>query len=230
MKGWLKTSLIDYCDKISSVFFYGGCNFRCAFCQNVDLVLTDNSLPEIDETKAIDYLEKKKDLYEGVCITGGEPTLQKNLPEIISAIKATGLLVKLDTNGSNFEMLRHLIENKLVDYVAMDIKSSIDNYKQVIPEKYQVTLLENVAKSIHLLRDEAHVDYEFRSTLYPPFFVEKDLPKIAQLVNGAGKYYLQQYNSRVTLNGSKDVRPFKTSEIEEIRDYFKNYVEVCEIR
>ncbi|HDD35204.1 MAG TPA: anaerobic ribonucleoside-triphosphate reductase activating protein, partial [Candidatus Desulfofervidus auxilii] len=120
IKGFQKTSLIDYPGKICSVLFLPGCNYRCPFCQNPDLIENPDKLPDIEEGYILSFLKKRKGLVDGVCITGGEPTIHKELPSFIKKIKDLGFLVKLDTNGSNPEMVEHLIKNKLLDYVAMD--------------------------------------------------------------------------------------------------------------
>lgn len=230
MQGWQKTSFIDYPGKIASVFFYGGCNFRCDFCHNSSLVL-QTSKEYISEDEVIAKVSKKKHLYEGIVLTGGEPTLVNNLEEIIeNIIKKTGLSVKLDTNGTFPEKLKRLIDNKLVDYIAMDIKTSMEKYPLVFLNKDTAEeQKQKILESISLLK-EAKVSYEFRSTLYPPFFEEQDLAGIAELVKGASHYYLQQYNPRNTLSQSCTQDIFSTKKTKELQLYFLNYVEKCEIR
>lgn len=230
MQGWQKTSFIDYPGKIASVFFYGGCNFRCEFCHNGDLVLPNKKQENISEETVIAQISKKKHLYEGIVLTGGEPTLVPNIEEIIEEIiDKTGLPVKLDTNGTSPDKLKRLIDNKLVDYVAMDIKTSITKYPLVFFNKEKADeLIAKILESIKLLK-ESKVSYEFRSTLYPPYFEESDLPSIVELVKGASNYNLQQYNPRHTLEDcTKEV--FPTSKITELQKYFSQFVKHCEIR
>ncbi|OGI08406.1 MAG: anaerobic ribonucleoside-triphosphate reductase activating protein [Candidatus Margulisbacteria bacterium GWF2_35_9] len=230
MKGWLKTSFIDFPGHIASTFFYGSCNFRCKYCHNKDLVDNHMSLSEISEEKALDYMDKKK-VYEGVCITGGEPTLNPKIIDIIKQIKSRNYLVKLDTNGSSFEVLNNLIENNLIDYVALDIKASYGKYKELITGKHNSErLINEVKKSVEYLKKQKKIDYEFRSTLFPPYFTKEDLPEISEMVKDAKKYYLQQLDTTVTLENIKSVVPFTIKEAEDVCRYFKNSVEECEIR
>ncbi len=230
MKGWQKTSFIDYPDKIASVFFFGGCNFRCAFCHNPDLVLQPKNLPEISDGEVLSYLEKKKHLYESVCISGGEPTLYPELEEVLVKIKSMGLLVKLDTNGTQPDKVAHWVDAKLIDYVAMDIKTGTAKYPLVFSSgSNPESVLSEIYKSINYLK-ENHVAYEFRSTIYPPFFEKDDWPAIKQLVNGASAYYLQPYNPKVTLAKEQNTLTFQESDLIEMRNFFSDAVGKCEIR
>lgn len=189
-----KLSLVDYDGKVSCTLFTSGCNFRCPFCHNGDLVVnTQNNVP-IDDEEIFYYLEKRKKQLDAVVITGGEPTLMVNLEENIQKIKQLGYLVKLDTNGSNYECLKKLIDKGLVDYVAMDIKNSIDDYFNIIGVSNQ-NLLENVKKSIELLKQNV-IDYEFRTTLVNEFHNEKNIEEIGKLLQGAKKIYLQKFVNR----------------------------------
>lgn len=229
MQGWLKTSFIDYPGKISSVFFYGGCNFRCPFCHNGDLVL-QKTAEEISEDEAISKIKKKKHLYEGIVLTGGEPTMVPNIAAIIREIKSqTGLPVKLDTNGTAPDKLEALISEGLIDYVAMDIKTSLMKYPGLFATKDEA-LVDKIKQSIEILKNQKKIQYEFRSTVYPPLFEESDLGGIAELINGAEAYYLQQYNPRNTLteDASKEILP--TSKLKELQEYFSKFVKHCEIR
>ena len=230
MKGWQKTSFIDYPDKIASVFFFGGCNFRCAFCHNPDLVLKSESLPEINDGEVLSYLEKKSHLYEGVCLSGGEPTLYPALEDILIKIKAMNLLVKLDTNGTDPEKVKRWVNSGLIDYIAMDIKTCPQQYDQVfLPKADPTKLWEKIRTTIDFLK-ENHVAYEFRSTLYPPFFKKEYLPAIKELVSGAPAYYLQPFNTKVTLTKEQNIDLLQESDIEEMRVYFADCVGKCEIR
>ncbi len=232
MQGWQKTSFIDYPGKIASVFFYGGCNFRCDFCHNGDLVLGKAEQQDLEDIAVIEKISKKKHLYEAVVITGGEPTLIKGLVQTIQLIKEkTGLPVKLDTNGTSPEILEQLITQQLVDFVAMDIKTSLEKYPLVFADiNKKEELILNVTKSIDLLKNQKRVAYEFRSTVYPPWFEDSDLVGIAALVEGAENYYLQQYNPRKTLNEGCSKEVFSTSKLNELQEYFSKFVKHCEIR
>lgn len=232
MQGWQKTSFIDYPGKIASVFFYGGCNFRCPFCHNGDLVLGKGEKQNFDESEVIEKISKKKHLYEAVVITGGEPTLVKNLDKTIRLIKEkTGLPVKLDTNGTTPEILEELLAQNLLDYVAMDIKTSLAKYPIIFAEQSNNDeLILKVTKTVELLKKQKKVAYEFRSTLYPPLFEDSDLEGIAALVKGAKNYILQQYNPRKTLEEGCSKEVFTTSKLNELQKYFSKFVKNCEIR
>ena len=187
--GYEKLSLQDYPDHMSSIIFTQGCNMRCPFCQNSTLIPLDAE-NLIDEKEIFEYLDLRKNVLNGVTISGGEPTIQKDLKHFISLVKQLGLDVKLDTNGTNFNILKELIDEKLIDYVAMDIKN--------LPNKYGKTSgveninCDNIFKSIKLLK-ENKVDYEFRTTIISEFHTLEDILEIVKIV-GDSKYYLQNFN------------------------------------
>jgi len=197
IKGVIDLSFVDWDGKISSVFFLPSCNFRCPFCHNVALVLH----PETEETtpfeRVEDYLKKQKTWIDGVCITGGEPTLHSDLPDLCSKLKEMGFLVKLDTNGSNPMMVKALIEKGLVDYVAMDIKAplTVEKYSKVIGVNAE-RLLEKVKETVGILL-ESKIDYEFRTTVVPALHEEKDVEEICRSIKGCKKYVLQKFNVSV---------------------------------
>lgn len=199
-RGLQKTTLLDYPGIIAATVFTAGCNFRCPFCHNGDLVLAANSLPRIEETEVLDFLQKRKGILKGLCISGGEPTLQKGLPEFIQKVKDLGYLVKLDTNGSNPEMLKVLLENDLLNYVAMDIKNSPDSYEKTIGATG--FSMEAISKSIELLR-QAGIPCEFRTTLVKELHTEADMRAIANWLPKEIPYYLQCYeeNEQVIIPG-----------------------------
>ena len=187
--GYEKLSLQDYPNHISSIIFTQGCNMRCPFCQNSTLIPND-AKNLIDQEEVLEYLSLRKNVLNGVTISGGEPTIQKDLKHFISLVKQLGLDVKLDTNGTNFNILKELIDEKLIDYVAMDIKN--------LPNKYGKTSgveninCDNIFKSIKLLK-ENKVDYEFRTTIISEFHTLEDILEIVKIV-GDSKYYLQNFN------------------------------------
>jgi len=188
--GLVKTTLLDYPQHVAATVFTGGCNFRCPFCHNKDLVLHPNSVPLIHEDELFSFLKKRHGVLDGVCITGGEPTLQPDLISFIRKIKELGFLVKLDTNGYCPEVLHQLLEEHLLDYVAMDIKNS--------PEKYALTSgifnlnLDKINHSIELLL-ACSIPYEFRTTLVSELHTAEDITKIGQWIKGASAYFLQAY-------------------------------------
>lgn len=188
--GFNKTTLLDYPEHVACTVFTGHCNMRCPFCHNGDLVLMPGSQPTVEEEEFFAFLNKRKNILEGVAITGGEPTLQKDLGDFIHRIKDMGLLVKLDSNGLKPEVLRTLIEEKAVDYIAMDIKSSRENYARTVG--IENLDLGPVEESVALLL-EGRVPYEFRTTVIKQFHDEADFLRIADWIGGCEKYFLQSY-------------------------------------
>ena len=187
ISGFQKLSLVDFDGHISATIFVSGCNFACPFCHNAGLV--NGSEPQISESEVLEYLSKRFGLLDGVCVSGGEPTLYPDLPKFISKLKSIGYLVKLDTNGTNLEMVKYLVENKLVDYIAMDIKNSEDNYNKTIGKDYDFGKIKTTIEYII----NCGVDYEFRTTLVKSLHTFEDIQKIAKLIAGAKKYYLQKF-------------------------------------
>lgn len=188
--GLQKTTLLDYPGKVASTIFTGGCNFRCPYCHNRDLVIPPKDAFAYSIEEIFEHLNSKKKILDGVCITGGEPTLHKDLPDFIGKIKDLGLLVKLDSNGTNPDMLRSLIDNKLVDYIAMDIKQSKEKYNTIASMKsFDIYPIQ---KSIDVLM-ENKVPYEFRTTIMQECHTENDMHSIGQWLQGANAYYLQSY-------------------------------------
>ena len=197
IKGFVDASFVDWDSKVSSVIFLPNCNFRCPFCHNVNLVLNPEKIETIPLEYIEDQLNRQKGWTEGVCITGGEPTLHINLPELCSKLKKLGFLVKLDTNGTNPTMLKELLNRKLVDYVAMDIKAPLTAEKYykstgVNSEK----LLEKVKETIRLLI-ESELDYEFRTTVVPSIHDLDDIKQICHSVKGCKKFVLQPFDVSV---------------------------------
>ncbi len=188
--GLQKTTLLDYPGKIASTIFTGGCNFRCPYCHNRDLVFPPKDALSYSEDEIFEHLNSKKRVLDGVCITGGEPTLHKDLPEFISKIKELGLLVKLDSNGTNPAMLKNLIDEKLVDYIAMDIKQSKEKYNDIAC--MPVFNLAPIEESVELLK-EGRVEYEFRTTIMKECHNASDMESIGKWLKGASAYYLQSY-------------------------------------
>ena len=188
-------TLLDFPGRVACTVFLGGCDFRCPFCHNYELV--DGTMePVMDEEELFAFLSKRKGLLDGVVFTGGEPALRPELPGLCAKIREMGFLVKLDTNGSHPDMLRRLIEEDLVDYVAMDIKNS--------PEKYAETCgvdfvdMERIYESIRIIKCSAP-DYEFRTTVVDEFHESSDFEKIGEMIKGAGKYFLQPFTDRETV-------------------------------
>ncbi len=228
--GFQKLSLIEYPGKISCIVFTIGCNFRCPYCYVPQLVLPEKvkELREIPVDKIFSFLQKNKGLNEAVVITGGEPTLQQNLPEFIKKVKAMGYSVALETNGTNFEMLKDLIEKKLVDYVELDIKNRLDDF-----EKYNLTvggvlteeMFENVKKSVKFLL-KGKVAYEFRTTVVKEFHTMQDIIEIAKAISGAEIYYLQNFKTNVEVVGGRKFTPMDEEVLRRIVKRISKFVRV----
>ena len=187
-------TLLDYPGKMACTIFTGHCNFRCPFCHNATLVLNPDSQPLISEEAVFELLAKREGRLEGVAITGGEPTLNKDLPEFCNKIKKKGLLVKLDTNGYNPDMVKELISRKLVDCIAMDIKASPENY--ALTTGLASFNMDPIFESVDLIMEsgaKGSIDYEFRTTVVGGIHTENDFIKIGKWLKGAKAYFLQGY-------------------------------------
>jgi len=224
--GFNKTTLLDFPEHVASTIFTGGCNFRCPFCHNGDLVLNPNSVESYDEATILTYLNKHKNMLDGICVTGGEPTLQRDLPEFLSKVKALGLLVKLDTNGYNPAALRALLENKLVDYVAMDIKNS--------KEKYAMTTgvagldIDKIDESVRMLLTGS-TPYEFRTTVVKELHKAEDFERIGEWIKGTPCYYLQSYRETEQVI-SPGFTAYGKDELESFRELLLKYIPCVELR
>lgn len=193
--GLNKTTLLDYPGHVAATIFTGGCNFRCPYCHNSDIVLKSSSLVPLSDEEIFNFLRKRRNVLTGVCITGGEPTLHPDLPDLIIRIKELGYLVKLDTNGTNPHMLQNLIQAGLIDYCAMDIKNA--------PEKYEITVgyessdtefdLTAIRESVQILLNQQAIPCEFRTTIVQELHTEADMIAISQWIAGADSYFLQSY-------------------------------------
>lgn len=227
IKGFIPNSLIDYPGKICSIVFLPRCNFHCPFCFNPEMVNDSPELKEINPEEIFNYLESQKNWIDAVCLTGGEPTLHEGLPELISEISKKGFLVKLDTNGSNPDMLKKLLDEKLVDYVAMDIKAPLEKYEIVTKAKMNT---DSIKRSADLIRDSG-VEYEFRTTVVPELFDKKDAIAIGKWLKGSKKYFLQQFRPDKTLNKNfQNGKQYKPEELKKLAEMMKPYFERVEVR
>ena len=201
--GFVKQSLIDYPGKVASVIFTRGCNFRCGYCHNPYLVLPElfdkNTLVLKDEI--FRYLQERKSWLEAVVVTGGEPTIHNDLPEFLKQIREFGYKVKLDTNGSNPEMLQIILAKKLVDYIAMDIKTVLrpEEYSKITGIQDKEAIVENVISSMKLIR-EAPINFEFRTTNIPGTDTEAIVESISKIVGNIGSYKLNDFQEGLTIN------------------------------
>jgi pyruvate formate lyase activating enzyme len=214
--GLQKHTLIDYPGKIACIVFLAGCNFRCPWCYSSELVLPIKiaKQPRFQEQEFFNFLKERQGLLDGVVVCGGEPTINKDLPRFIEKIKSLGFLVKLDTNGSNPEMLKDLVMAKLIDYVAMDIKGVGVVYEPILGEGIK---LEHIRESIEFLK-KGLVDFEFRTTCVPTIHKKEDFIEIAKWIGGENvKYYLQNFVGQKTIDPEfEKFPPFENKFLEEI--------------
>ncbi len=225
IQGLQKMTLLDYPGRVACTVFLGGCDFRCPFCHNYELV--EGSMPVMmEDDEFFAFLDKRHGLLDGVAVTGGEPCLRKDLPEFFRKIREKGFSVKLDTNGNNPKMLEKLIEEGLVDYVAMDVKNS--------PEKYAATIglsdfdVSKVRESVEILKN-AGIPYEFRTTVIDEYHDAEDFEKIGQWIRGAKQYFLQAFTDRDTVPDHSLHAP-QAAKMLEYRDIAARYVESAEVR
>ncbi len=224
--GLQKTTLLDFPGKVAATVFLGGCNFRCPFCHNTDL-LTGQAEELMTSDELLAFLKKRRSVLEGVCITGGEPTLQSQaLEELMAQIKAMGYAVKLDTNGYQPDVLRHLCEKKLADYVAMDIKAGRENYP-LVSGKPDISV-ERITESINYLMSGT-IPYEFRTTVVKGLHSEEDFTDIAQWIGGCRQYFLQGFvdSGNVFKSGFSS---FKRAELEQFLKIVNKTISHAEIR
>ena len=227
--GLQKITLIDYPGRIAATVFLIGCDFKCPWCYSSELVLPEKikKQPKISEKEFFKFLKERKALLEGATICGGEPSINKDLPQFCKKIKKAGYLVKLDTNGSNPKMLKKLIDEKLIDYVAMDIKLPREKYQKILGRKIKI---EDIEKSVKILK-EGKVDYEFRTTVVPTILTKEDILKIAKWISGAKRYYLQNFRPEKTIDPKfEKIKPYPQEYLLEIQKAISPFFEVCQVR
>lgn len=226
IQGLQKLTLLDYPEHTACTVFTAGCNFRCPFCHNASLVVNIPKEAEISEEEFFTFLQKRKGILDGVCVSGGEPLLQPDIELFIRKIKNMGFAVKLDTNGSFPDKLIHLVEEGLVDYVAMDIKNS--------PETYAFTAgtetldIVSVQKSVSYLMEE-HVSYEFRTTVVKHYHSKESFEEIGKWLTGAEKYFLQNFVDSGDLIG-KNTRGCSEEEMKEFLEIVKKHIPNAKLR
>ena len=227
ISGLEKCSLVDYPGKLAAVVFLKGCNMNCSYCHNQELLQGDPSSISISREDLFGFLQRRSGLLDAVVVTGGEPTLNETLPEFIRGIREIGYLVKLDTNGTNPGMVSSLIEEGLLDYVAMDLKT--------IPEKYPHlcrTLVDtgSVVRSVNLLLN-TDIEYEFRTTVYPGL-TERDLSSMAEILSGADRWVLQHYspegNSHIDTMDPEEI--VENPDLKKLAARFSSYIKSCTVR
>lgn len=225
--GIQKLTLLDYPGKVACTLFTKGCNMRCPFCHNASLVTRAAEQPLYKNEEILAFLKKRAGVLDGVCITGGEPTLMPGLPELIGEIKELGYCVKLDTNGTRPDILRELIGARLVDYVAMDIKNCREKYGETVGlgDSFDLAPIE---KSIEILMSGS-VDFEFRTTVASPLHTEEDFSRIGEWLCGDESYYLQQFKDSGDIIGC-DIRAYEKDEMSKFLNAVKRFVPNAQLR
>jgi len=235
-------TLVDFPGHVAATIFTRGCSFHCGFCHNPELVIPDQFIDLLDNQQLFDFLKKRYGKLSGVCITGGEPCMQPDIGEFITHMKALGFDVKLDTNGSFPDRLEKILQDGDVDYIAMDVKTALDKYPEVVfsqgsgvrgqTNELQTPnskLQTDIKRSIKLIMDSG-VDYEFRTTVCHPLHEVSDFKKIGEMIKSAKKYYLQNYVHTKQINDRDIYTPFTDEELEAAKKIMTNYVQKAEIR
>ncbi len=229
--GLQKVTLVDYPGRIACTIFLSGCNFRCPFCYSKELVIPEEmeKHPEISRDYLIAFLEDKKGLIEACVLCGGEPTIQgEELISLCREIKDMGFLVKLDTNGSNPEVIKKLVKEKLIDYIAMDIKAPLDDYEKAAGAKVDIN---KIKESIDFIK-KSGIDYEFRTTVVPGIHSKEDIIRMAKNISPAKKYFLQKFRGeKGTINPDfSDVKSYDDEFMEAVGKDISKYFEFFKIR
>lgn len=232
-KGWQKTSLIEYPGKVATVLFTGGCNFRCPFCYNADLVQRPQELADLPGETVLEYLRTNRELYQALVISGGEPTLNDATPEFLAEVKALGLCTGLETNGTNPDMIRRLLKEDVVDYIAMDVKAPLTwpAYRKAagLAEGEQ-DWIEKVGATLELLKTTKAV-VELRCTLVPKIHNREELLHLARQLQGHRRFVLQQFVPERSLDPRyRDEAPFSAETLRELRSQIADLFGSCEVR
>lgn len=226
--GFIKTTLLDWDGMVACTVYLPGCNFLCPFCHNKELVLHPEENQLIEESTILEFVEENSDFLDGVVISGGEPTLNPDLHRFIKELRSRGMKIKLDTNGSRPDVLEDLLGAGMLDYVAMDVKATLDDRYALAAGKD--VDLEALKRSIGIIIDSS-VDHEFRTTVVPHIVRDEDMESIAESVKGARRYCLQQFRPKVTLDDNLSVLdPYKESKILDMARRVKPFVQKVQIR
>ena len=226
--GFQKVSLIDYPGKICAIVFTQGCNFRCSYCHNPQLVKPELYTSPIPEEEILSHLTKRKGKLDGVEVTGGEPLIQPDLPDLLTRIKKLGYLIKLDTNGSFPFYLKEILDSRLIDYIAMDIKAPLAKYSEVVGVEIEK---EKILESIKLIM-KSDLDYEFRTTILKSQLSKEDVIDIGRLITGAHLYVLQKavLSSNMLEGKFKESDKYSDDELDSLREILEGYVRCCIVR
>lgn len=222
--GLQKVTLLDFPGNVACTVFLGGCNFNCPYCYNSSLIRND-TCELLTEKEFFNFLEKRKNILDGVAITGGEPLIHKEIKDFIIKIRSLGFKIKLDTNGSNPKMLQELIDNKLVEYVAMDIKNTLEKYHLTTDTKININ---NIQQSINILIN-SQIDYEFRTTVVKQLHTPSDFIEIGKMLFGAKKYFIQSFQYHDSVR-EKNFTPMSKEELLICLQNVKQYIPFSELR
>jgi pyruvate formate lyase activating enzyme len=226
--GFIKTTLLDWDGMVACTVYFAGCNFRCPYCHNADIVMNAGLVERIDEDRVLGYISDNTDFIDGVVVSGGEPLMNRDIGTFLKKLKALGVKVKIDTNGSCPDVLDDLIGAGLVDAVAMDVKSSLN-------ERYSAAAgvdvdIEKIKKSINIII-RSGIDHEFRTTAVPIFVKDDDVRNICENIKGTKKYRIHQFRNRTTLDDSFSVLdPYQEPRLLEMAEIAKKYVKDVKIR
>nr|MBD3359328.1 anaerobic ribonucleoside-triphosphate reductase activating protein [Candidatus Buchananbacteria bacterium] len=225
--GWQKVTLIDYPGKLAASVFLVGCNFLCHYCHNPELIKVEPDKKYLSNQAFFDYLKKRQGILEAVCVSGGEPLLFPEVIDFLQKIKKLDYKIKLDTNGTSPDFLQELIDKKLINFIAMDVKASLENYSQVCGVKVDIN---KIQKTIKLIMNSG-LNYEFRTTVLPKFHNLEEIEKIAKIIKGAKIYFLQNFNNKITLNPDlANEQSFSGQELQKLKKLALKYVKNCQIR
>ncbi|MFN2340400.1 MAG: anaerobic ribonucleoside-triphosphate reductase activating protein [Halanaerobium sp.] len=228
--GLQKTSAIDYPGQLTAILFTQGCNLKCPYCHNPELISIKSDSPEFDKEKFFSFLEKRKNILDAVTITGGEPTLQKDLIPFIKKIKEMNYLIKLDSNGLKPKILNKLINHNLLDYLAVDIKLPAESYSKLDAQMDLAKIKNNLQATIEII-EKAELDYEFRTTVVTGFHSKSSFERTVKQIKGSQNYYIQNFRPHKTLNKSfEKKRRFTEKELNEFKEIAKKYVKNVYIR
>lgn len=239
-RGWQKESLIEWPNKICTVVFVGGCNLRCPFCHNSDLVLNPNSLPSITPKEILDYLEENRNLIDGLMVTGGEPLMPPQfftepsapLIKFLQEVKSNHFLIGIETNGLNPNGIKYLIKKNLLDFVSMDIKTALNEkkYQKATGVKFDLNNLNKIKESIKIIMQSGK-PYEFKTTVVPGLVTKNDILEIAKYIKSAQRYVIQKFNPESTLDKNFDWdRNFSDEWFLEIKEQVRKYIKEVIIR
>lgn len=227
--GFIRTTLLDWDGKVACIIYLANCNFKCPYCHNKEIILNSDKIDGLDEENIFNYIRENSSFLDGVVISGGEPTINKDLPKLIKKLKEMGMEIKLDTNGYNPDVLDDLIGARYIDKIAMDIKAPLteEKYSAVTGVHINPEILKKSIKTIM----NSNIDYEFRTTCTPIFIKTEDIDEIGKDINGAKNYNLQQFRPKICLDSRLEhISPYKESIMRQMAKIAGKYAKNVKIR